>query len=1215
MAINTNGTPYYDDFDPTKNYHRILFRPGRSVQGRELTQSQTILQNQVTSFASHIFSQNTPVSGGRITYNLGCSYLKLNTTYNNSSINVSDYLDQTISNETGTILAKVIAYSFATGTTTVPGDPPTLILSYLTGNTFEDSTTIYKVVGNSRTPFATTIGTAGGLTCTGISSTASISDGVFYVITSKTATSSVGESIPYPMGIFVNVTDDTIILDKYTNTPSYRVGLEINEEIVSSLDDSSLLDPALGSSNYQAPGADRYKLSLSLVKLPLSLGGDENFIELLRIENGVPVKKVEDTSYDDIDDYFAKRDYETNGDYIVQDFKLVPTANPSSNNSYIMNVGKGLAYVHGYRIENTAEINIVTNRARTTESQNNNPVFINYGSYFYVDTLRGNTSFFNVTNNQAIDIHCVPTSNISTANANTYTSTLVGKGYLRNLEFNTNTGSNSNTASYIYKAFVYNINANTMSANVVSATTSTVTFPSYFSSSNNAYTGVSISISTGTDAGDFRTITAYDGVSKIATVNRNWTVTPDTSSVFKLNFAIADAECIVAATTSSYPATVSSSANINNLSKVNGVVTGYTVLENPNTPELIFPVGNPYVSQLSGTSYTTTQEYRNLGFTSSGSGVSSQLNYEGDYLNIIKHFGTAGSTLSDELIKQNFIIVVTDKGSNSTVNVGDVIPWTSPNRTVTLDVDASIATFYSSDLSPFSASIIAKVFVENGDNLSLVRKVKNYIKANTNVVVTTGTTVNTYTHVDNSTLTSSGQVYIENAGLLGPGVKQSLYLSDVKELVAIIDTKSISSVPTLDMLSFNNWPNYDIKYRYFFDNGQRDGYYDHASITLVPGAQPPKGNILVLVNYYQHSGGDGYFCKESYIDSATLKDDYRNLPTYTAINGITYNLRDCLDYRPSRVNATTAFNFRYANPSDTTRYGTLLPVDITTFISSLYSYYLPRLDKLVLTKDKSFQMIEGTPSLTPVSPKEPDGALVIANISLDPYTGYLPFEVVGNITSNLSIQKVQHRRYTMQDIAGLESRISNVEYYTSLSVLEQNTQALQISDSYGLNRYKNGILTDDFSGFSVSDTYNSDFLASVNRRTKQMSCAQNVLNFPLKDINLLMSGGQLSSSTLSSLNYSINKDGFVTHFSLPYTTSSIASQILASRTVNVNPFAVALVQGTLSLSPNMDVWVDNFRQPSILVTDPNLNIYTPSNNLNVLKMGDWQTVSTTTVEV
>ena len=40
---NTNVSPYYDDFDDTKKFLRLLFQPGRAVQGRELTQLQTLM--------------------------------------------------------------------------------------------------------------------------------------------------------------------------------------------------------------------------------------------------------------------------------------------------------------------------------------------------------------------------------------------------------------------------------------------------------------------------------------------------------------------------------------------------------------------------------------------------------------------------------------------------------------------------------------------------------------------------------------------------------------------------------------------------------------------------------------------------------------------------------------------------------------------------------------------------------------------------------------------------------------------------------------------------------------------------------------------------------------------------------------------------------------------------------------------------------------------
>jgi hypothetical protein len=75
MALNFNVDPYYDDFDPSKNFHRILFKPGYAIQARELTQSQTILQNQISKFADNIFSQNTPVTGGKVTTNQNCYFI------------------------------------------------------------------------------------------------------------------------------------------------------------------------------------------------------------------------------------------------------------------------------------------------------------------------------------------------------------------------------------------------------------------------------------------------------------------------------------------------------------------------------------------------------------------------------------------------------------------------------------------------------------------------------------------------------------------------------------------------------------------------------------------------------------------------------------------------------------------------------------------------------------------------------------------------------------------------------------------------------------------------------------------------------------------------------------------------------------------------------------------------------------------------------------
>ena len=75
--INFNVDPYYDDFDTGKNFHRILFRPGLAVQARELTQLQTILQNQIERIGDHLFKDGSVVNGGQIHLDYEVRFVKL----------------------------------------------------------------------------------------------------------------------------------------------------------------------------------------------------------------------------------------------------------------------------------------------------------------------------------------------------------------------------------------------------------------------------------------------------------------------------------------------------------------------------------------------------------------------------------------------------------------------------------------------------------------------------------------------------------------------------------------------------------------------------------------------------------------------------------------------------------------------------------------------------------------------------------------------------------------------------------------------------------------------------------------------------------------------------------------------------------------------------------------------------------------------------------
>ena len=50
-------------------------------------------------------------------------------------------------------------------------------------------------------------------------------------------------------------------IDQYTSTLSYRVGLNVQEEIINADLDETLNDNSQGYNNYAAPGADRLKIS------------------------------------------------------------------------------------------------------------------------------------------------------------------------------------------------------------------------------------------------------------------------------------------------------------------------------------------------------------------------------------------------------------------------------------------------------------------------------------------------------------------------------------------------------------------------------------------------------------------------------------------------------------------------------------------------------------------------------------------------------------------------------------------------------------------------------------------------------------------------------------------------------------------------------------------------------------------------------------------
>jgi hypothetical protein len=418
QKTNLNINPYYDDFDKENNFYRVLFKPGFPVQARELTTLQSILQNQVESFGSHVFKEGSMVIPGNINYDDEYYSVKVNEQH--LGIDVSVYADKLVGKrvrgQTSQIVAvvdKYLAESDADGTTDF-----TLFVKYLRSGSnseisyFNDGETL--IVEESFT-YGNTSVNAGDTVASLIAQDAC----------ARGSSVSIGAGVYFIRGTFVDVSSDTIVLDPYTSSPSYRVGLTILEELVTAKDDNSLYDNAKGFSNYSAPGADRLKITATLSKKSLTDYNDTSFIELIKLESGV-IKKLQDKSqYSIIKDYFAKRTYEESGDYSIGNFDVsvkeslndglsnqgvytssqkTEDGNVPSEDLLAVKVSAGKAYVRGYDVESVSTTVLDADKPRDTETVESSLVPFEFGSLIKLNNVSG-TPFVGVNNNYTIDLY------------------------------------------------------------------------------------------------------------------------------------------------------------------------------------------------------------------------------------------------------------------------------------------------------------------------------------------------------------------------------------------------------------------------------------------------------------------------------------------------------------------------------------------------------------------------------------------------------------------------------------------------------------------------------------------------------------------------------------------------------------------------------------------------------------------------------------------
>ena len=429
------------------------------------------------------------------------------------------------------------------------------------------------------------------------------------------------------------------------------------------------------------------------------------------------------------------------------------------------------------------------------------------------------------------------------------------------------------------------------------------------------------------------------------------------------------------------------------------------------------------------------------------------------------NIGSASSTTAKA---QKYQVVVTSAGT-SPYTVGQTVP---ADKITTVNTSTKKLTIENAN--NMTANIVATIDYTLASGSPA--KTKTLVSANSTVQTSGGESINTNGVIVYANATTSQTTIQANNVIKTPDTPQSLYVSDVIELVSVYDYSNTATSPTIANTGYT-----DVTSRYSLDNGQRDSFYDHASIKLKPGYPAPVGPLVVRYNRYSSSGA-GLFSADSY-------PNYGTIPTYTSPTfGVEYKLRDSLDYRPVRKNATNALDGTTVTTTfdvDSSTTGPKIPSNGDN-ITLDFSYYLPRVDKVVLNKNKTFEVLKGSPSLTPVQPKDKDDAMNLYILTEPAY--------VAN-TGDITVEYINNRRYTMRDIGGIEKRVENLEYYTSLSLLEQdavNKQDLTILDSTNLPRFKNGIVVDSFKGHSVADVTSSEYLAAIDPTNQELRPSFNV---------------------------------------------------------------------------------------------------------------------------
>lgn len=378
VTTTTFGTTYKDDFVDSDNYHRILFNAGRALQARELTQMQTIIQEEIGQFGGNIFVEGAAVDGGNL-HTLTFDSIKLTTaaatTLSAAGLSFSDLVGKEFTG-TSPAIKFVVKRAFAASARTdgSGNNPPTLFVEY-TDTSAGTSGATPIVVADGATFTNSTL----GITLQADTPSSGSAANFGLIVINAPGTYFVKDH-------FVLAKAQELVIEKYQPLAvNDDVGFKIVEQVISTDDDNGLFDNQGASPNIAAPGADRYRITLTLA-LRSTLSASDNFVYLATLSEGKISQQVTTTSgYNTIYDLMAVRTKEESGNYTINNFTAKFNEITGNDSNLELELSGGTAYVEGYRLE-LPKTNINIKRARDTRTENNQPIIAQYGNFVIGNT-------------------------------------------------------------------------------------------------------------------------------------------------------------------------------------------------------------------------------------------------------------------------------------------------------------------------------------------------------------------------------------------------------------------------------------------------------------------------------------------------------------------------------------------------------------------------------------------------------------------------------------------------------------------------------------------------------------------------------------------------------------------------------------------------------------------------------------------------------------